>query len=141
MTFAIHVWNNRTRAFSTTLYESDGTTELALSAQDVVRFKIGSNGEAPLLDLCSSSAGPGGSAITFTAGQGDCVVALREEDLQAAAIPPGAYDAEVSVYDDSEDAIKSAECGVVHVHPSMLGDVGEDEESSGSSSSSSSSSS
>jgi hypothetical protein len=136
MSFLIHAYKGRAREWDFTLYEADGTTELSLAADDVVRVKIGGNGAAPTLDL--SSIDP--DQVTFTELTGDCCLMLTEsqfDDLVA-----GAYDMEVLVFDESEDKLKHAEYGVFFVHPSMLGETsGEVSSSSGGSSASSASSS
>jgi hypothetical protein len=124
MSFEIHTYMRRTRAFVTTLFESDGTTEVTLAAGDVVRFKVGANEETPTLEIGSDAATDGGSTLTYTIGTGDCAITIHAGDLTTAAIAPGTYDAEISVYDASETTIKHVECGVLHVHPSQLGEVG-----------------
>ena len=142
MSFEIRTHQRRTRDFTVTLYEADGTTELTLAANDVVRFKIGSDGAVPLLDLSSIEASGNGSSLTFTAGTGNCVVRLAGGDV---ANLKGAYDCEILVVDNSEtappDAAKHAEYGVLFVHPTMQGDLTEDESSSSQSNSESSESS
>lgn len=118
----------RTRDFTLTLYEADGTTGVALAAEDVVRVKIGLRGATPLLDLDSVAATSNGSLVTITSIVAPAVCTLRLAQGDLSSLFPGAYDLEVSVVDDSEtapaDAIKSATQGVLHVLPSMGGDVG-----------------
>lgn len=132
MSFNIRIYRNRTRDYTVTLYEADGTTELSLAASDVVRMKIGSDGATPLLDLDSIDATPAGSKVTFTPSTGDCTVRLAQGDVNG--LSPGAYDCEILVIDNSEtapaDAAKHAEYGVLFVHPTMGGDLGEEESSS-----------
>jgi hypothetical protein len=132
MSFLITAKDSRAREWDFTIYEDDGTTEVVLQADDVVRVKIGTNGEAPTLDL--SSIDP--DEITFTAGTGDCVLYLTES--QVSQLGPGAWDCEVNVYDESENKLKHAETGVFFVHRSQLGAVGGEESSNSAESSSSS---
>lgn len=145
MSFQIATRQNRTRDFSVTLCESDGTTEISLAATDVVRLKVGANGSTtPAIDLSSIEASANGSTLTFTAGTGDCVIRIAQGDV---ATLSGAYDAEILVVDDSENlpgpekAIKHAESGVLFVHPSQGGEIAEEQSSSSQSNSESSSSS
>ena len=142
MSFNIQARNKRTRDYTVTLYEADGSTELTLASDDVVRFKIGSDGATPVLDLSSIEPSGNDSSITFTAGTGDCVIRLAQGDL---APLKGAYDCEILVVDNSEtapaNAVKHAEYGVLFVHPTMQGDLTEDESSSSQSNSESSESS
>lgn len=124
MSFLITARNSRAREWDFTIYEDDGTTEIVLAADDIVRVKIGANGAVPVLDL--SSIDP--AEVTFTTDSGDCVLMLTE--AQVAALGVGAHDMEVNVYDESEDKLKNASYGVLFVHPTMLGDVGGEESSS-----------
>lgn len=133
MSFNIRIYHNRTRDYTVTLYEADGTTELSLAVNDVVRFKIGGDGATPKLDLGSDGPTPAGSKITFTPSTGDCTVRLAQGDVNTLT-PGSAYDCEILVIDNSEtapaDAAKHAEYGVLFVHPTMGGDLGEEESSS-----------
>lgn len=121
MSFEIHLYSGRAASFATAIYESNGTTEISLAANDVVRFKIGTNAAAPAVELESTDTLAGGSTLTFTTSTGDCVITLKPADFSA--LTAGVYDAELGVYDTSETAMKHAEYGVVHVHPTQLGDV------------------
>lgn len=145
MSFLIHVYSRRTRDYSFTLFEADGTTELVLAAEDSVLIKIGSNGGTPILDLSSKADTAAGSGVDFTAGSGDCTLRLAQDDILPASLPAGSYDVEVNVVDDSEtlpaDAVKHAEYGVLTVHPTQMGDLNSEQSSQGSSGSSASSSS
>ena len=144
MSFLISTHQNRTRSYTVTLYQPDGTTEIALAALDVVRFKVGANGTTPLIDLSSIEASGNGSTLTFTVGSGACIVKLAQGDVADLA---GAYDAEILVVDDSENLpddekeIKHAEAGVLFVHPSQGGEIAEEQSSSSQSNSESSASS
>jgi len=136
MSFHIHAWKNRTRDFDVQLYESDGTTEVILAADDVVRFKVGRGSGTPSLDLNSFEIESGGSKVTFTPGTNDVCVRIGND---TSGITPGNYDAEISVVDNSEtapaDAIKHVEYGVFSLHKTQGGEVGEETSSSSSSSS------
>lgn len=134
MSFLITARNRRAREWDIVLYESNGTTELVLAADDVVRIKIGVPGESPVLDLSSIDD----AEITFTAGTGDCVLKLTA--AQAAELGVGAHEVEVLVFDESEDKPKHAESGVMYVFETMLGEVGGEDSSSSQGSSESSSS-
>lgn len=144
MTFSISTRQNRTREWTVTLFESDGTTEIVLAADDVVRLKVGSNGETPLLDLSNIEASGNGSTITPTVGTGRCNIKIAQADIRTLF---GAYDCEILVVDDSENlpgeekAIKHAEYGVLFVHPSQGGEIAEEQSSSSQSESESSASS
>jgi hypothetical protein len=136
-TFRAHVHRNRTRDFTVPIYESDGSTAVALAADDVVRIKIGTNLETPLLDLSSIEPTDNGSSITFTPAGNTATVRLAQGDLLAICqAAPGemAFDAEVDVVDNSEtapaNAIKHAEYGVVFIHPTQGGETGDEESSS-----------
>lgn len=145
--FLIHVYNRSTRDYEFTIYEPDGTTEITLADTDVVRVKIGSNGETPGLDLSSIAATNAGSVVDFTAGTGDCTLRIGQDDLATLLgdLESGAFDMEVLVGDDSEsappNATKHAESGVLFVHPSQRGQFGVEESSSSGESSQSSASS
>jgi len=137
--FQIHVYKNRVVDYDVNLFEDDGTTEVTLLSDDVVRVKIGRGGGTPDLDLSSIEPESGGSSVTFTAASNDVTVRFGTD---TADLEPGAYDVELAVVDNSEtapaDAIKHAEYGVMVLHPTMGGEVGEEESSSSSASSSSS---
>lgn len=144
MSFLINTHQGRTRSWSGTIYQPDGTTAIVLQSTDVVRFKAGGNGDTPLIDLSSIEASENGSTLTFTAGTGNYVLKLAQGDIAALS---GAYDAEISVVDDSENLpgdekeIKHAENGVLFVHPTQGGEIAEEQSSSSVSESESSSSS
>ncbi len=141
--FLINTHQNRTRSWTLTIYESDQATEVVLQADDVVRFKVGSNGETPLIDLSSIEASANGSTLTFTVGTGQCTVKLAQGDVAALA---GSYDCEIGAVDDSENlpgeekAFKHASSGVLFVHPTQGGEIAEEQSSSDNSESSESSS-
>ena len=125
--FELSAHQGRTVAFQGRLYESDGTTVVALAADDVVRFKIGRGSAAPHLDVGSDAATADGSIVTIddvgdedTAAQ--YTVTLNEDDL--ADVPAGTYDVELSVYDASEGVLKLVEQGCMHVLAAMAGEVG-----------------
>lgn len=143
MSFLIHIRNRRTRQYAIDLFESDGSTAVVLAADDVVRIKIGANGETPTLDLSSITPTENHSKVTFTAGTNDVVLTLAQDDV--AALGVGAFDVEVAVVGNSEteppNAIKHAESGVLFVHPVPGGEVGDEESSSSVSTSDSSGSS
>jgi hypothetical protein len=129
MSFLIRGYNGRAREWSFTLFEDDDTTELSLAEDDVVRVKIGTNGQAPSIE--ASSIDP--DQVTFTPDSGDCSLALTA--AQVTLLGVGAHDMEVDVFDESEDKLKHASYGVLFVHPSQLGETGgEDSSSSGGSS-------
>jgi hypothetical protein len=134
MPFLVSARNRRDREWDMTIYEDDGTTEVVLASDDVVRLKIGTNDEEPPLDL--SSLDP--DEITFTVGTGDCVVYLTA--AQVAVLGAGVFDCEVNVYDESENKFKQAEYGAFTVHPTQLGETGGEQSSSSGGSSESSSS-
>lgn len=133
MSFLITARNRRDPIWDFTVFESNGTTEVSLATDDVVRVKIGTLGETPLLDLSSI-----GDEVTFTAATGDCVLELSRS--QVASLGAGAWDVEVCVFDESEDKLRHAESGVLFVFESMLGEVGGEDSSSSQGSSESSSS-
>jgi hypothetical protein len=125
--FAENVYAGRTRDYSISLYENDGTTVLQLAAGDVVRVKIGRGNDVPDLDLDSAAASPNGSSVTV-----DNLTTVPQVTLRLAQGDTddllGTYDVDVSVVDDSEttpaDAIKHAEQGCLYVLPTQAGDVG-----------------
>lgn len=149
MSFHIITHTNRTRDFAGTLYEEDGTTRIALSALDVVRFKVGSHGDGPLLEIDSNEATENGSLIRFTVGGGDTAgnYTMRIAQGDAAELGAGVFDCEISVVEEDEsdapnEAIKTAEQGCLSILAAMSGTLDlEESSSSGSSSSQSSNSS
>lgn len=134
MSFHITARNRRDREWDITIFEDDGTTEIVLAADDVVRIKIGADEQSPTLDL--SSIDP--EQVTFTAGTGDCVLMLTA--AQVASLGPGSFDCEIDVWDESEDKFKHCGYGVFTVHPTQLGETGGETSSSSQGSSESSSS-
>lgn len=133
MSFLIHAHNFRTRKYRVELFEADGVTPVQLEAGDVVRIKVGANGETPVLDLSSLGPTDNHSAVTFTPGGNVVMLTLAQKDV--ADLGVGAWDVEIAVVDESEtqppDAIKHAESGSLFVHPVPGGEIG-GEESSGS---------
>jgi hypothetical protein len=129
----------RTRAFTVTLFESDGSTAVIIAAADRVRFKIyRGDDEDPYLDILSGVAAPGGSTVTPTPGTNSVAIVIRQGDVERLA--PGAYDAEILLVDQSDtNAAKHAETGVIHILESGGGNIGLDADDSSQSSSSSSS--
>lgn len=128
----LHVRNRRDREFDLIIFESNRPVEIVLTENDVVRFKVFENEKTPILDL--SSLDPG--QITFTAGTGECVVNLTASQIES--LGAGAWDAEISVWVESEDKLKNTGSGVIFVHPTQTGQhAGEESSSSGSSENSS----
>jgi hypothetical protein len=74
MSFLIHVYNRRTRQFVIDLFEADGSTPVLIAVDDVVRIKIGANGETPSLDLSSIAPTENYSKVAFTPGTNDVVL-------------------------------------------------------------------
>lgn len=148
MSFLIRTRQNRTQGYTVGLLEADLVTQVLLSATDVVRFKVGANGETPAIDLSSIEPSEHGSTLTFTPGTNTVTVTLAQGDVRTRS---GAFDAEILVVDDSvnlpsdanpeEKAIKHAESGVLFVHPSQGGEIAEEQSSSSQSNSESSESS
>lgn len=121
----------RTKHFAGSLYESDGETGVALAATDAMRFKMGAAGKAPLIDILAGTANANGSLLTITDRTSPAAYTLRlaaadltyDEDAET-GIAPGTYDAEIIVVDDSDsDAVLHVEQGIVHVLPTMIGNV------------------
>lgn len=153
MSFLISTHQNRTRSWTITIYESDQSTPVVLAAADVVRVKIGTNGQEPLIDLSSIEPSENGSTITFTPGGSVCVLKLAQGDLRTRnddgtyTYLSGAYDVEIGVVDDSENLpadekeFKTATTGVLSIGPTQQGEIAEEQSSSSQSNSESSSSS
>ena len=118
MTLFLQAYQRRTCQLNVTVNGADGTPEI-FAAGDVFRVKIGSAGQSPVLDLDSVTPTDSGSSLTAA---NPSRLYLHQDDL---VFPPGAYDMEVSIVDDSDgDTIKHAEKGVFVLHPTELGDVG-----------------
>jgi hypothetical protein len=134
--FSINVYQGRTIDFDVQIYENDGTTAVSLASDDVVRVKVGKGEAEPDLDMSSIEAETGGSSVTFTPNTNDVTVRFGTDTND---IEDGIYDMEVAVVDASEtappDAIKHAEYGVMTLHPTMAGELGDEESSSSSSTS------
>lgn len=139
--FTIYHRKNRTRAYDIQLFEDDGSTEVTLAADDVVRVKIHRGTDSTDLDLASYEDTSSGSGITFTAGTNNVCLTVAQGDVDD--WEPGGYDMEVNVVDNSDhvgtpatNAIKHAETGVFFLHPSAGGSTSDEQSSSSSSSSS-----
>lgn len=114
------------------LYERDGSTPVALDDTDYVRFAAGRGGSdpSPVLDLVWGTETDGGSGIdvlsrgdSSTPAEVAVIVGERE------TIPPGDYDAEFSVVDDSAaspvvDPTLPIMRGVIHVIDTIGGSTG-----------------
>lgn len=125
--FELVAYKNRSNSFQGSLFEADGSTGIALAGADKVRFKLGTRGNTPTLDLLSGSTTALGSTVVIdqTASPAQYTVLLSQGDLDL--IEPSIYDAEVIVVDDSEDAAvetKHVEHGAVHILGIMGGDIG-----------------
>lgn len=127
----ITLYQGRTTDYQFTIYEDDGSTEVALAATDVVRFKLWSREDAasPNLDLDSVSATSSGSVVTVDQTTAPAKATVRVAQGDASDLIPGlVYAGELSVVDDSEtsptDAIKHVQSCVVHVIGMPGGDVG-----------------
>lgn len=117
MSFQIAFVKGRTSDDTITLYESDGTTGIALAATDVVRFKVyRRDGSTPDLEISSIAATANGSVVTVTQTASAATATLRIAQGDTSSLIPGPYRAELLVVDDSEtapaDAVRSAEQGV-----------------------------
>lgn len=125
--FTIHARVGRTSDYNGALYESDGTTGVALAAGDVLRLKIGRGSSDPLLEVTSIAATPNGSVVTITDTSAPAEYTIRLAQDDTADLPPGTYDCELVLVDDSEtapaDAAKFVEYGVLNVLPSLGGSV------------------
>lgn len=121
--FLIHAHIGRTCDFSFVVYEADGTTPIQLKSTDKVIFKVGTNGQTPLIDLKSGVASANGSSVAFSVGTGDCTLHLAQGDVSLLAA--GAYDGEITVLDTAsslpDNTVKYADYGVLSVHPTMTG--------------------
>lgn len=123
--FELTIHRGRTEQWTATLTTAAGGN-VTLAEADVVRFKLGRGLSAPLLDL-DNVATAAGSLVTVTQlNPGQYTLRVAQDDT--ASLAPGDYDAEVIVVDSSEtapaNAAKHVEYGIVHLLPSMAGDVG-----------------
>lgn len=123
-------FRNRTGDWTIALYQSNGTTGVALDAADVVRVKIGrGNLATPDLDIDSVAATASGSLCTVTQLTAPATFTLRLAQGDLSALQ-GTYDLEILVVDQSDTvtgatkAIKHAQQGVIHVIGQMAGDIG-----------------
>ena len=123
MSFIARINRQRYREFGVSIFESDGSTDANLAAEDTVIVRIGDiNGETAL-EIKSGETTDGDSTVTFTAGSNDCVVSVGMADAQDLELP--IYDCEIFVIDDSDkDAAGSArykhcETGVLHVQGTL----------------------
>lgn len=126
MAFATTLTKGRTSYDTITLFESDGTTGVALAATDVVRFKMyGRDGSTPYLDIDSAADSANGSGITVDQLASAAVATLKIAQGDTASLVPGVYRAEIIVVDDSDsDFALHVESGVVYLLSSGGGDIG-----------------
>jgi hypothetical protein len=124
------IYLSRTADYDIALYEQDGTTPASIAATDTVRLKIGRGDSTPLLDIRSGVALAGGSILSITAvGDGSTPANVRLHVAQGdlSAIPPGVYDFEVDLVDDSEEApengIKIITQGIAYMRRTLAGGV------------------
>ena len=111
-------YQSRSCTFTITVNDADGVAVVFVTG-DVMRVKIGRNGDTPVLDFDSVAAGAGGSTVSSA---NPTTLVLDQDDMD---IAPGVYDIEVSIVDDSDqDRIKHAEKGVLVVHQTQAGDIG-----------------
>ena len=128
MSFVVTFHKGRTSDHTVTLFETNGTTALAIAVTDVVRFKMyRRDGDTPDLDIDSVAATANGSVVTVDTTN-PASVTLRIAQGDTSGLVPGAYRAEILVIDDSEtdpaDAVKMAEMGIANVLSTGGGDVG-----------------
>ncbi len=135
MSFLIDTHVNRSRGYSGTAYEYDGTTEIVLAAQDVLHVKIGAAGGNSSIEFSSADTSSGGSTASFTPGSGDYTFKLHQVDT--VLLGAGIFDVEIEVWDDSVQEFKMIEQGCIHIAPTQ-GGIADGEESSSSASSASS---
>lgn len=135
--FQVQAWKGRTRDFEVSLVEADGTTAFTLSGDDTVRVKIGKTGSEPILDLDSTTDESGYSGISFTPGDSTATVRLGTD---TDSMTPGAYNIEVMVVDNSDDAppdaVKHAQSGIFYLFGTLSGDTSNTADASSASSSS-----
>ncbi len=123
------IYQNRTAKRIVNLFESDGTTGVALAATDVVRFKMGRRiGSAPDLDLDTVAPTVNASGVDVVTNPAPAQVRVTLAQADLTSLVPGVYNAEVIVVDDSEpspaNAALVASIGVVNLIGSMAGDIG-----------------
>lgn len=127
--FELHQPRGRTRDHSITLYETDGSTGIVLSATDVVRVKVHSgNAQTPGLELLSGESTANGSTVTVVQLTAPANVTLRIAQADTTAWVLGVYEVEVIVVDDSETAPANAALhalgGLLYLTGSGGGDLG-----------------
>lgn len=142
MSFLINHRRNRTRDYDVQLFETDGTTEVLLAADDVILMQIYRVGSSAHLELRSDEIEAGGSKITFTAGTNNVTLRLAQGDVGISDLEAGAWDMDIVVIDASDTlegedsdadgvaAAKHVETGVLMIHPSSRGSIDEDQSSS-----------
>lgn len=114
------------------LYEADGATAVQLDDTDYVRFAAGRGGNdpSPILDLVWGATTAGGSGITILSrGSASAAAQVAVVVGENESIPPGTYDAEFSVVDDSvasplTDPTVPIMRGVIHVVDTIGGSTG-----------------
>lgn len=123
----ITLYKNRQSRYTFTMYESDGTTAAAISATDVVRYKIAAADGTIKLDIDSVGATTNGSIVTVTQTSAPATVEVKFAQLDLAEITAGTYIGELSLVDDSQtspaDPIEPIATGPVLVKVSPGGDV------------------
>jgi len=106
------------RAFTITDAAGDN---VVIASGDVVRIKIGRNGETPIIDLDSNSPTVNGSSCTAA---NPSTVRLHQDDLNRTDFKPGIYTIEVLVIDDSDsDIAKHAGNHVLVLEDTQQGSV------------------
>ena len=125
MSFEVFFYKNRTSSDVITLYQADDSG-LTLNSGDKVRFKVYRRDQAiPALDIDSIEALSGGSLVTVNQIASAAQVTLKVCQADIASLPPGAYEAEISVVDSGDsNLVKVAEVGSVNILQSGGGDVG-----------------
>lgn len=121
--FFINHRGRRTRDYTISLYESNGTTAFNVASGDRVLVKIGKNADEPDLEIDSNAATANGSSLTLTVGSN--VVQMRIAENDAGAMRVGAYECEIVVIDKSEVAgqkTKHSQLGAIFFHPTMQGE-------------------
>lgn len=122
----------RTTRQSFYLYEADGSTPVQLDDTDYVRFAVGRGGNdpSPILDLVWGTETSGGSGISrLSRGDASNPAQIAVIMGQNEVVPPGIYDAEFSVVDDSvaspvNDPTLPIMRGIVHVLDTIGGSTG-----------------
>jgi len=124
---------NRTTRQQFDLYEADGATVVQLQATDYVRFAAGRGGNdpSPILDLVNGAETAGGSGIDIiNTGSASAAAQIAVIVGENEVIPPGTYDAEFSVIDDSVASPVDIPTvpvmrGVIHVVDTIGGSTGQ----------------